>query len=66
MATLAEFVAVNPMTLVCPLCKAVEGHSCETAANPSEPVHLERIAAALKIDVAAKEKLVRSLPSLWE
>jgi hypothetical protein len=66
MATLPEFVAVNPMTLVCPLCKAVAGHSCKTAANDSEPVHLERIAAALKKDVAAKEKLVRSLPILWE
>jgi hypothetical protein len=54
------------MTLVCPLCKAVAGHSCKTAANDSEPVHLERIAAALKKDVAAKEKLVRSLPILWE
>ena len=54
MGSLPEFVAVNPMTLECPRCKAEQGHMCETNGSALEPVHLERIAAALKIDAAAK------------
>jgi hypothetical protein len=59
MGSLPEFVAVNPMTLECPRCKAEPGYSCET--NGNEPIHLERIAAALKIDVAAKK--ARAFPA---
>jgi hypothetical protein len=61
MGSLPEFVAVNPMTLECPRCKAEQGHSCETNGSDPEPVHLERIAAALKIDVAAKKARARML-----
>ena len=60
MGSLPEFVAVNPMTLECPRCKAEKGHTCETNGKDPEPVHLERIAAALKIDVAAKEARART------
>ena len=60
MGSLPEFVAVNPMTLDCPRCKAEQGHTCETNASDPEPVHLERIAAALKIDVAAKKARTRA------
>jgi hypothetical protein len=63
MASLPEFVAMNPIMLACPRCKADQGHACETVATDPEPVHLERIAAALKMDVAAKEELARSLRS---
>lgn len=59
MVSLPEFVAVNPITLECPRCKAEQGHTCETNAGDSEPVHLERIAAALKIDNAAKAARAR-------
>ena len=59
--SLPDFVAVNPMSLECPRCKAEGGLSCETNDSDPEPVHLERIAAALKIDVA--EKKVRALNS---
>jgi hypothetical protein len=54
MGSLPEFVAVNPITLECPRCKAEQGHACETNAGDPEPVHLERIAAALKLDADAK------------
>lgn len=60
MGSLPEFVAVNPMTLECPRCKAEQGHTCETNSSDPEPVNLERIAAALKIDVAAKEARART------
>ena len=60
MGSLPEFVAVNPMTLECPLCKAEQGHTCETNRGDPEPVHLERIAAALKIDAAAKKARART------
>ena len=65
MVCLPEFVAVNPITLECPRCKAEQGHMCETKAGDTEPVHLERIAAALKIDVAAKEARAR-MPGVWD
>jgi hypothetical protein len=55
MGSLPEFVAVNPTTLECPRCKAEAGHACETTDRDSEPVHLERIAAALAMDQAAKK-----------
>jgi hypothetical protein len=61
MGSQPDFVAVNPMSLECPRCKAETGHSCETNDSDPEPVHLERIAAALKIDVA--EKKARALNS---
>jgi hypothetical protein len=59
MGSLPEFVAVNPITLECPRCKVQEGHTCETNASDPEPVHIERIAAALKIDATAKRARAR-------
>jgi hypothetical protein len=59
MGSLPEFVAVNPTTLECPRCKAEAGHACETTDSDSEPVHLERIAAALAMDQAAKKDRAR-------
>jgi hypothetical protein len=56
MGSLPEFVAVNPITLECPRCKAEAGHACETIDGQSEPVHLERIAAGLTIDLANKKE----------
>jgi hypothetical protein len=62
MESLPEFVAVNPITLKCPRCNAEPGHICEIIDNDPEPVHLERIAAGLKIDVAAKKARARLSP----
>lgn len=59
MASLPEFVALNPIALECPRCKAEQGQKCETNSGDTEPVHLERIAAALKLDVAAKKARAR-------
>ena len=56
MSSLPEFVAVNPITIECPRCKAEAGHPCETIDSDSDPVHLERIAAALTIDAANKKE----------
>jgi hypothetical protein len=56
MGSLPEFVAVNPITLGCPRCKAEAGHACETIDSDTEAVHLERIAAALTIDLANKKE----------
>ena len=55
MGSLPEFVAVNPITLECPRCKAEQGHTCEMNGGDTEPVHLERIAAALKLDADTKK-----------
>jgi hypothetical protein len=66
MSSLPEFVAVNPIALECPRCKAEAGHACQTIDSDSEPVHLERIAAALTIDVANKKERDRIFSKLSE
>ena len=51
-----EYLPISPMTLVCPLCNAKPNVVCETAAGGElELVHVARIKAAAKLDVAARK-----------
>jgi hypothetical protein len=48
-----EYIAVSPMTLACPKCKAAPGIPCDVV-NEFELIHLERIQAAAATDKAKK------------
>jgi len=52
---LPEYIAVSPISLSCPLCKVKPGKACDLFAGEVEIVHVERIAAATAMDVAAKK-----------
>jgi hypothetical protein len=54
MAKLPDYIPISPVTLVCPRCKAKPGRACDLLDGEVEIVHIERIAAAAKGDVAAK------------
>jgi hypothetical protein len=56
MADLPEFVAVDPITLICPRCKAKPDEACDIVGDMVELIHLERIEAAITLDHAAKAK----------
>jgi hypothetical protein len=56
MTDLPEFVAVDPITLTCPHCKAKPGKPCLVVKGAVESIHLERIEAAITLDHAAKAK----------
>jgi hypothetical protein len=47
--------AVDPITLICPRCKAKPGEACDILENALELMHLERIEAAIIRDVARKK-----------
>lgn len=53
-------IAISPMTLECPRCKAKPGKVCEILQGEIGLVHLQRIKAALTMDVAAKKANERS------
>jgi hypothetical protein len=55
MAKLPKYIAVSPITLVCPRCKAKPGKVCEIFDGQIESVHIERIKAAVAMDVAVKK-----------
>lgn len=46
---------ISPMTILCPLCKAVPGVPCEALQDKFELIHVERIEAAAEKDLAAKK-----------
>lgn len=48
-----EHIAVSPMTLVCPRCAAKAGKVCGLYAGDLELVHVERIEAAVAMNLAA-------------
>lgn len=54
-----EYLPISPMALVCPRCKAKSGEPCIGIGDELELVHLQRIEAAAKADVAAKKSRVR-------
>ena len=55
MARLPERIAVNPITLICPRCKAERGTACDMLDDEFELIHLERLEAAAAMDIAAKK-----------
>lgn len=50
-----DYIAVSPITLKCPRCKAEPGTACVMPAVDLDVIHLERIEAAVVMDVAAKK-----------
>jgi hypothetical protein len=51
-----EYLAISPLTLVCPLCGVKAGRPCETSSGEElELVHLVRIKAAAAQDLAARK-----------
>jgi hypothetical protein len=51
-----EYVAVSPMTLWCPRCKAKPEIACDMLDDEVAVIHLERVEAAIPVDQAAKAK----------
>ena len=51
-----KVLPINPVTLVCPFCKAKPGYDCLTTAKGYAALHLQRIAAAAATDVSDKHK----------
>jgi hypothetical protein len=49
----SQHIAISPMALACPRCDARAGRVCALFDGEVEVVHVERIAAALVMDVAA-------------
>jgi hypothetical protein len=54
---LPDYITVSPVTLLCHRCKAEPGSVCETLKGATELVHIERIKAALALDVEAKREI---------
>jgi hypothetical protein len=55
---LPDHIAISPITIACPKCKAAPGDICEVLLGGGmEIVHVERIALALAMDVAAKARI---------
>jgi hypothetical protein len=55
--TIPEFIPVSPVTLACPLCAAKPGKDCHVSSGGNLPVvHLARIRAAAKMDIAEKKR----------
>jgi hypothetical protein len=52
---LPDYIAVSPISLVCPRCKAKPGKVCHMLDGAVELVHIERIKAAAAMDVRAKK-----------
>jgi hypothetical protein len=51
-----EYLPISPITLLCPFCNAKPNVVCGTASNGElELVHVARIKAAAKLDVAARK-----------
>ena len=61
----SDYVAISPITLLCPRCHAQPGAVCEVLADEAlEIVHVERIKLALATDAAAKDRIARArIPS---
>jgi hypothetical protein len=58
---LPDYVAISPIALTCPRCKAEPGDVCEVLVDQGlEIIHVERIKLALAKDVSAKGKLARA------
>jgi hypothetical protein len=58
MSELSDYVAISPITLECPRCRAKAGEVCDVLIDKGiEVVHVERIKAALRMDVEAKGRL---------
>jgi hypothetical protein len=55
MAKQPEFIPISPMTLVCPNCGVKAGQACTMLRGEVELIHVERIRAAAKKDLAAKK-----------
>jgi len=54
-AKIPEHVAVSPMTLWCPRCKAKPGEACDMLDDLVELIHLERIEAAITMTRRGKK-----------
>lgn len=50
---LPAHIAISPMTLACPRCKAEPAKDCEVLPNGQQVVHIERIKLAAAMDLAA-------------
>ena len=48
-------IPISPMTLVCPKCGAKAGRACTILRGEVDLLHVERISAAGKKDIAAKK-----------
>ena len=54
----AEYVAISPMSVVCPNCRAEPGDVCKSPVRGGLAiVHVERIKLALAMDVSAKDRI---------
>jgi hypothetical protein len=49
-----DYIAVSPITLTCPRCKAKPETACDMLDEDLDLIHLERIEAAVVMDIAAK------------
>jgi hypothetical protein len=57
MPRLPDHIAISPVTVLCPRCKAEPGKVCEIFDGEVEIVHLERIKAALEMDATARKAI---------
>jgi hypothetical protein len=55
MARFPVYIAVSPATLRCSRCGAKAGKACDISVGEVVIIHIERIAAAAAMDVAAKK-----------
>ena len=46
---------ISPLALNCPMCKAKPRMDCQTSAGSFSMVHVARIKAAMRINVAARK-----------
>jgi hypothetical protein len=57
---LPEYIAISPVSILCPKCQAKPGDACEVMVSEGlEIVHVERIKAAAAVDFIAKERFDR-------
>jgi hypothetical protein len=65
MEKVPEYVAVSPMTLWCPRCKAKPEIACDMLDDEVAVIHLERVEAAIPWIKRPRPKRKAPIQSLW-
>ena len=51
----STYLPISPLALTCPMCKAKPHMDCETSSGSFSMMHVARIKAAMRINVAARK-----------
>lgn len=51
----AAHLPISPLALSCPMCKAIPRMDCHTSAGSFSMLHVARVKAAMRINVAARK-----------